>query len=367
MRNWILGGVAVVVVAGAAFFLTRPANHTEPQTAAAPAADNDVVPTLFQWESYMDPPFLADYKAKYGVEPNVAIFADEDEAFAKMRAGYVPDVMGPCYYEFPRWQEAGLLQPIDTSRLSNWEKISPTLRALPGIEAEPGKVWFVPHYWGNTSITYRTDLAPEYVGHESWDILFDPKYKGRVAVLEGVDDTVPFIAHMIGIDAYHMTPEEWEKVQAKLKELVPQLRFVSSDETTLAQGLASGEIVAAMSWRVTYATLKSQNVPVAYMNPPGGMFTYVCGLVMNKGAKDYDKALALIDSSLSDEASHYIISDIGDGPANTQSLATIPDEALEAIGVPRDVDNFIKSGIFQQRLQNKDAIVNAWAEIRAGL
>jgi spermidine/putrescine transport system substrate-binding protein len=357
MHNWLFGVAAIAVIAAGC----------SPGGGDAQTAGNAPVPVLFQWESYMDPPFLAEYMAARNETPEVAIFADEDEAFAKMRAGYVPDVMGPCYYEFPRWQEADLLQPIDTSKLGNWNKISPSLRALPGIEAGPNHVWFVPHYWGNTSITYRTDLAPEYVGKDSWNILFDPKYKGRVAVLEGVDDTVPFIARMIGIDAYTMTPEEWERVQAKLKELIPQLRFVSSDETTLAQGLASGEIVAAMSWRVTYATLKEEGRPVAYMNPSGGIFTYVCGLTVHKDAKDYEKALAVVDSSLSDEAAHYTITEIGDGPANTQALATVPDDVFEELGVPREVDNFLSGGYFQKRLPNKDAIVNAWTEIRAGL
>ncbi len=333
-------------------------------TALAAQADR---PTLFQWEDYMDPPFLADYKKAYGETPNVAIFADEDEAFAKMRAGYKPDVMGPCYYEFPRWQEAGLLQPIDVTKLKNWNKLSPSLRNLPGISAGPNKVWFVPHYWGNTSITYRTDLAPEYVGHESFNILFDPKYKKRVSVMEGVDDTVPFIAHMIGVNAYTMSPADWVKVQAKLKQLVPQLRFVSSDDTALAQGLASGEIAAAMSWRVTYKTLLAEKKPVAYMNPPGGIFTYVCGLVVHKNAKNYGKALALVDSSISDAAADYTIRKIGDGPANTTALAREPDIIFKALGIPRDTETFLKSGIFQQRLKNKDAIVNAWTEIRAGL
>ena len=224
----------------------------------------------------------------------------------------------------------------------------------------------MPHYWGNTSITFRTDLAPEYVGRQSWDILFDPKYKGRVAVLEGVDDTIPFIAHMMGIDAYAMSDEDWQKVQAKLRELIAQARFVSSDNTSLAQGLASGELVAAMSWRVVYAQLKKENVQVAYMNPPGGIFTYVCGLVVNKDAKNYDKALALVDSSLSDEAAHYAFAEIGDGPANVEALAKEPDELFAQLGIDRDVDTFLKSGIFQRRLKNKDEIVNAWTEIRAG-
>ena len=103
-----------------------------------------------------------------------------------------------------------------------------------------------------------------------------------------------------------------------------------------------------------------------YMNPPGGIFTYVCGLVVNKDAKNYDKALALVDSSLSDEASHYMFAEIGDGPANVEALAKEPDELFQQLGIDRDVDTFLKSGIFQWRLKNKDEIVNVWTEIRAG-
>jgi spermidine/putrescine transport system substrate-binding protein len=269
-RIWFLGGG--ILLSGLALAFT--ANLSFKSEARAAAADT---PVLFQWEDYVDPPFLAEYRQTFREAPKTTIFADEDEAFAKMRAGFKPDVMGPCYYEFPRWQEAGLLQPIDTAKLKNWNKISPALRNLPGLAAGPGKVWFVPHYWGNTSVTFRTDLAPEYVGKASWNILFDAKYKGRVAVLEGVDDTVPLIAKLIGIDPYNMSPADWTKVQAKLRELVKQLRFVASDDTSLAQGLASGELVAAMSWRVTYNQLKQQGVKVAFMNPPGGTLTFVCG------------------------------------------------------------------------------------------
>src|SRR6266478_7960099 len=299
-KTRLLVGAVAVFATGVALFGGYRLMNSGPKLAAD-------APILFQWEDYVDPPFLADYRSRYGETPPTAIYADEDEAFAKLRAGYKPDVMGPCYYEFPRWQEAGLLQPIDVTKLKNWNKISQVLRELPGIAAGAGKVWFVPHYWGNTSVTFRTDLAPEYVGRETWDILFDPKYKGRVAVLEGVDDTVPFIAHMVGVDAYNMSDADWQKVQAKLKELVSQARFISSDATSLAQGLASGELVAAMSWRVTYKALKTEGRKVAFMNPPGGMFTFVCGLTMHKDAKNYAKALALIDSSLSDQGADFMI------------------------------------------------------------
>jgi spermidine/putrescine transport system substrate-binding protein len=352
--GWILGMSLTAALLVASWFLLRPPQGNGPVT-------------LFQWQDFMEPPFLADYEKAYGEKPAITIFADEDEAFSKMRAGFKPDVMGPCYYSLARWKAAGLLAPIDTSRLKNWDKISPILRNLPGVSAGPGKVWFVPHYWGNTSLTIRTDLAPDYAKSQSWNILLDPKYKGRVSVLEGVDDTVPFIARMIGVDAYSMSDADWGRVQAKLRELVPHLRFVSSDDTALAQGLASGEIVAAMSWRETFAALNREHKPVAYLNPPGGIFTYVCGLVMHSDPSNEAKALALIDSSLSDRAAVYTIEHIGNEPANTEAMGQVPDGVFANLGIGRDLEAFLKHGIFQRPLPNKDKIVSAWTEIRSGM
>jgi spermidine/putrescine transport system substrate-binding protein len=353
--GWIVIGAftAATLVAGGWFLLRTP-------EASRPV-------TLFQWEDYTAPVFFADYERTYGEKPGITIFADEDEAFSKMRAGFKPDVMGPCYYEFPRWKEAGLLEPIHTAKLKNWNKISPTLRNLPGISAGPGKVWFVPHYWGNTSLTIRTDLAPEYARSQSWNILFDPKYKGRVSVMDGVDDTVPLIARMAGVNAYDMSDADWAKVQAKLRELVSHLRFVSSDATALAQGLASGELVAAVSWRTTFAALNREHKQVAYLNPPGGIFTYVCGLVMHKDPSNRAKALALIDSALSDDAAVYAIQQFGDEPANTGAMAKVPDSVFQNLGIQRDLETFLKDGIFQRRLKDKEKIVAAWTEIRSGM
>jgi spermidine/putrescine transport system substrate-binding protein len=322
--------------------------------------------TLFQWEDYVQAPFLKGYEDAYKEKPGTSIFADEDEAFAKMRAGYKPDVMGPCLYSLPRWKAAGLLAPIDTSKLKNWDRISPVLKNLPGISAGPGKVWFVPHYWGNTSLTIRTDLAPEYARSQSWGILFDPKYKGRISVLDGVDDVVPFIARMIGVDAYTMTDAQWVTVQAKLRELMPQLRVISADNATLEQGLASGELVAAMSWRTTFAHLNKEHKPVAYLNPHGGIFTYVCGLVMHKDPSNEAKALALIDAGIADDAAVFMVEKIGDEPANTQAMKQVPDQVYADLQIPRDLDTFLKSGIFQRPLPGKDRIIAAWTEIKSG-
>lgn len=369
-RSAMLAVLVVVAAAGGGYLVysqTQKPEETTPSTEATPTSESsDGEATLFTWENWADAPFTAEYAEKYGKPPQSAIWADEDEAFAKMRAGYTPDLMAPCSYEFPRWQEAGLIQPIDVTKLKYWKDIPDVLKTMPGVMKSETEAWFVPQYWANTSITYRTDLAPEYVGHESWKILFDPKYKGKIAGLDGVDDTVTLIAKTSAVDPYNMSDGDWKKVQEKLRAFVANARFISSDETSLAQGLASGEVVAAITWNQTHRALKKDGKPVAYMNPPGGMFTYVCSFVLHAQSKKLEKAYALIDSGLSPRAQKHQLDELGNGPANTTILNDYTDEQLKELGYMRDVEAFLKSGTFQARLKNKDEIIRFWSEIRGG-
>ncbi|MBI1239104.1 MAG: extracellular solute-binding protein [Alphaproteobacteria bacterium] len=348
--KYLTSATAVALVAGAA---------------AVPAHAENI--TYFTFESLADDPLLALYVEKYGEKPNVKIFADEDEAFTSMLAGYKPDLMGPCSYEFERWREAGLLQPIDVTKLAFWDKIAPSLKNIPGAMKSETEAWFVPQYWASTSVTFRTDLAPEYVDKPSWGILWDPKYKGRVSAIEGVDDTVTLTAKHMGLDPYNLSPEQWEQVQVKLRELVANSRVVSSDQTTIAQGLASGELVAAITWSDSYGTLKSENVPVGFMQPPGGVFNYVCGYVVHKEATEWERLYTLMDAGLTNEAALHLVENYSNGSANVEAMAAIPQETLDAAGLIADVDAYLATGTFQVRMPNKDEVVKSWTEIRAGL
>ncbi len=206
--------------------------------------------------------------------------------------------------------------------------------------------------------TYALDLAEPQAAETVVNGTLDRF--GRIDALLNIAGAVP------QIDLFEMTDAQWAQVQTKLRALVPQLRMVSSENTALAQGLASGELVAAMSWRTTFASLNREHKPVAYLNPPGGMFTYVCGLVMHKDANE-EKALALIDSGITDEAAVYMITHIADEPANTEAMKTVPDKVYQELQIPRDLETFLKSGTFQRPLKNKDKIVEAWTEIRSGV
>ena len=84
-------------------------------------------------------------------------------------------------------------------------------------------------------------------------------------------------------------------------------------------------------------------------------------------SSDEAKALALIDSSLSDEGAVYTIEHIAGGPANTAALAKVPDAVFQNLHLSRDVETFLQHGTFQRPLKNKEKIIEAWTELRAGV
>ena len=94
----------------------------------AQAADSELI--VFDWGGYEDPNFFPDYIEKHGSEPTYSFFTDEEEAFQKMRAGFRADLGHPCSQSVVKWREAGLLEPIDTSRLSRWDEVITEFKTL---------------------------------------------------------------------------------------------------------------------------------------------------------------------------------------------------------------------------------------------
>ena len=82
---------------------------------SANAADSELV--VFDWGGYEDPGFFQAYIEKYGDSPTYSFFSDEEEAFQKVRAGFRADLGHPCSQSVVKWRNAGIIVPIDTSRL----------------------------------------------------------------------------------------------------------------------------------------------------------------------------------------------------------------------------------------------------------
>ncbi len=335
------------------------------QIAKAAAADQA---TFFTWGGYDVPEFVGPYIAKHGEAPNFATFGGSEEGLTKMRAGYVVDIAHPCNQAIPRWVATGLFRTLDTSKLSNWPDIMPELINLEGNVVD-GKPYMAPVDWGRTSITYRTDLFDLQGQEESWGMLWDKRYKGRLGMLASGGDSWWCAAIYAGVDFNDISSDaSFKKVAAIMREQRPLIRTYTDDTTTLEQALASGELVAAMTWDSSAVTLKGEGVPVAFANPKEGALTWVCGAMMHKDAPHPDKAHDIVDALLSTESGKWLIGENGYGHSNLKSFDQFSDAELAELGLSRNPVDILSAGKFQipQTQEFETAMNKEFEQIKAG-
>ena len=324
--------------------------------------------TYFTWGGYDIPELFAPYIETHGEAPNFAAFGGSEEGLTKLMGGYVVDVAHPCNAVLPRWVASGLLQPFDLAQLSNWDDVIPALKNLDGA-VHDGGTYFAPMDWGQTSITYREDLVDLMGEEESWGMLWDERYAGQIGVIASAGDTWWCATIFAGIDFNDMTTQEnFDKVATLLRQQRPLVRLYTDDVTTLEQALASGELVAAMTWNSSPVDLKRQNVPVKWANPKEGALTWVCGAVMHKDAPNPERAHDIINSLISVDTGRFLIDEYGYGHSNSKSFDEVSDERLAELGLTRNPSEMLDAGKFQIPLDEEfTSNMNAeFEQIKAG-
>ncbi len=321
----------------------------------------------FHWEGYQEPNFHKAYSAKYG-EPRSSIFGGIEEALQKMLAGYRPDLAHPCTDNMVRWRDAGVLKPIDSSRLKNYGDLWDELKTIPGTVYED-KPYIAPFDWGNTSILYRSDLVE--IGEESWGLLFDSRYAGKLSVQNTSDHAVTAAALALGFrdSVFAMNDDQLTQVRAKLVEQKPMLRYYWDDMTSMEQSLTSGEIVASTGWNESLVRLMGQGLPVKYMNPREGILTWVCGLALIEGGSgDEQAAYDFIDAMLDPQSGKFLIENWGYGHSNRKSFETVQPARLAELGFSAPADLFSK-GIFFSEVEPKlkEKYNTLFEEVKSGL
>ncbi|WP_340116792.1 extracellular solute-binding protein [Pelagibius sp. 7325] len=336
--------------------------------AASPAAAADAELTVFDWAGYEDPGFHEAYTAKYNDSPTFAFFGDEEEAFQKLRAGFTADLAHPCSQSVVKWREAGLLKPLDTSRIAAWDDLNPSLRDLPGF-SDGGKAYFLPVDWGNTALIYRADLIPKEDA-QSLQVFADPKYQGRVAIGDSVDDAYALASLAIGVkDWATLTDAQFEEASEFLRKVHENVRLYWQDGATLAQTMSSGEVVLAWAWNDTALNLQAEGIDaVLNRDTKEGLSSWVCGYSLLAGSEgSEEKAYDFMNSVVSDEAAHYLVTSWGYGHANQTAMQGMDQAELASMGFD-DFERFRANTLWQGPLPTelREKMIAEFEKIKAG-
>ncbi|MEJ6398844.1 polyamine ABC transporter substrate-binding protein [Yoonia sp. 208BN28-4] len=298
----------------------------------ANAQDADLL--VFDYSGFEEPVYHQPYVDMHGASPTFAFFGDEDEAFQKIRAGFQADVSHICAGSVTKWEESGIIEPWDTSKLTAYDDLDRNLTGAQVGDGE-GDVFFIPTDFGSTAIAYNPDEVPaEDVA--SLNVFKNPAYAGRMTLPDNVDDAYALAYLATGVtDWSEATDEQFEAASNWLREVHPNLRTYWTDPGELAQLLASGEILISWAWNETYPAMVDEGRPIAFQREATeGSSLWLCGYVNLADAPgDEDKAYDYLNAFLS-EASVVPLLDAGYGSANATALtAQVSEEDLVASGL----------------------------------
>lgn len=330
---------------------------------AAHAADPQL--TVFDWAGWEIDGALVPYVEKHGQKPTYTFYADDDEAFQKVSSGFKADVVHPCPGAVPRYREAGLIEPWDTSKIEAFAKIDPDLFASHHIKDDAG-VWFIPFDFAYTAIAYNKDQVPE-TDVASLAVFKDPKYAGRISISDNSDDVWALAFLATGVTSWEtVTDEQIAAAAAWLREVHPNVRTYWSDPSELAQAMASGEILVAWSWNDPVAILQSEGFPVGFNRAPAeGSTSFFCGFVnMKDGPGDEERIYDWVNSMFAPSSAAPIIEAIGYANVNPDAMATIPADQQAAAFVDKiDTTLFLQTPMEPEL---RDKLVNEFEAIKAG-
>lgn len=238
----------------------------------------------------------------------------------------------------------GLLQPIDTGALSNFDKLYDIAKDPLGDNLGIGYTFYA------TSIVYRTDK----VTVDSWADLLSPELAGNVALPDVTTNQGPPTLHMLSKAMGTDMAGAMDAVGEKADDIVTF--YVRSSQ--LAQLMQQEEIWAAPVGRFAWGRFKDNGLPMAWATPKEGQTGGMNVMVMTANNGNEELATQFMDFWLSTEIQAALANALIDSPANKE--VTVSDEIAANLTYGADTVAQLDLLSAATILDNRDAWLEQW-------
>lgn len=318
---------------------------------------------VVNWKDYGsdDPEVVKAFEEKHNVKIVHQYMSSEEELLTKLRTGGVGtiDVILPNASILPEAINEGLLEEIDTGKLENYPKIHERFTSLPEISKD-NKVYAVPWVWGSTGLAYNTDDIKEEV--DTVHILWDEKYKGKIAFRDDFNDAVMTAALALGQDPNH--PSDLEAIKEKLIEQKPLNRTYWKTGDEFSKLFAGKQISVGMMWSGQAASMKQNGEPISYVIPKEGAIGWVDHWAIVKDTKNKDLAHKFIDYMISVEFQENWVKKGGPNPVNTEVTERLDPQFAKEMGINDETINRLHFITYRPE-EEKRQWNELWQEVKA--
>jgi spermidine/putrescine transport system permease protein len=296
------------------------------------APQGDRVLNVYIWSNYIAPETVRQFEERHRVRVNLDVYDTNEAMLAKVQTGSVAyDVICPSSYFVESLRRQDLLRALDHRALPHLGNLDPRFLDQP---TDPGNRYSVPYFWGTCGIAYDRKRV-EHV--DSWGALWDPRYRGRVLMLDDPRETFGAALLWKGRSLNATDPGILREAQRLLLEQKPLVKTYNS--SNFEDVLLSRDVWIAQGWSGQLAKAMDADPDLEYVLPREGASLFIDSLVIPASAPHPDLAHAFIDFTLEAEVAAEICRTMRYSTPNRAALPLLP-EAIRrnrAIFPPEEV------------------------------
>lgn len=246
---------------------------------------------VYNWGEYLDPETLEMFTEETGIEVVYEEYETNEIMYPKIETGAVAyDVVCPSDYMIQRMIQNDLLAEINFDNVPNIENIGEEYLKS-SQEFDPENKYSVPYCWGTVGILYNKTMVDEPV--ESWDILWDEKYKDNILMQDSVRDALGIALKRLG---YSMNTTNEDEIAEAADTLIEQKPLVQAYVIDQVRDKMIGDEAALgviYSGEAIYTQRENENLE--YVIPEEGSNIWIDSWVIPKNAKNKENAEAFIN------------------------------------------------------------------------
>jgi len=364
------GGDDATTTTSSAAAETTSTTAAEP---AAPAASGTI--DFLSWEGYDIPDPMKPWKTENSVEIKPTYIANHDEIQTKLKAGGGGGYDLITYYQGykPLYTELDIIEALDEAKLPNLAGLFPYFA---GSEKnfwvdEDGTRTGVPWTWGSIGITYNTEKTSEL---GSWYDLLDPKFKGKIAMVDDPQGSLALTSKILGYDPGALPKDKLQEVADLLSKFLAQTKGISASFGDMTTKLVSGEAVACyQGWAAMNSFALDAGLKTVLTNvPKEGSFSFCDAYALPPGSDNIDTVLAWINQSL-DPVVNARAAEVLVGGVTVEASVAELNETTAALYPYDELDSLLERAPFfnNSPLESDEFVTiqewnDKWTEIKAG-
>lgn len=289
---------------------------------------SDSILRLYNWEEYIGSETIKNFENETGIKVEIIHYEDEEQMFASLRSNpYAYDLVVASDDLIREMILAKTLLKIDKSKLTNLVNISPKYLDL---DFDKENNFSVPYLWGTTGIVINSKYIDEE--SDSWNLLFNEKYKNRVAMLNNSFEVFAAASKSIGNSINQRNREELDNAY----ELLLKQKKINRgyyDVFTITDLLLSEDIWAGQVYSGEGLAAADKNQNLEYIIPLEGAPIWLDSFVIPRFSNNSEEAHTFINYILRPEVIGKIASELWYATPNSMDRQYIDPEVLESESV----------------------------------